>query len=137
MSITDKNGVFLTSEEDRTGGWRDHVEELLNGPTSDREKIRKSINVLKIGKARDPDDISEEPITADMGNSIEMLYDLIGKIWDTDEIPTSWKEGNLVKIPESRPTTMQELLRNCADISDWKCPQHNHNFIGKTEKLGG
>ena len=29
-----------------------------------------------------------------------MLYDLIGKIWDTDEIPIGWKEGYLVKIPK-------------------------------------
>ena len=35
-----------------------------------------------------------------METSIEMLYDLIGKIWDTDEIPIGWKEGYLVKIPK-------------------------------------
>ena len=35
-----------------------------------------------------------------METSIEMLYDLIGKIWETDEIPIGWKEGYLVKIPK-------------------------------------
>ena len=30
---------------------------------------------------------------------MEILYDLIEKIWDTDEIPIGWKEGYLVKIP--------------------------------------
>ena len=31
---------------------------------------------------------------------MEMLQYLIGKIWDTDEIPIGWKEGYLVKIPK-------------------------------------
>ena len=35
-----------------------------------------------------------------METSIEMLHDLIGKIWDADEIPIGWKEGYLVKIPK-------------------------------------
>ena len=118
--IKDKNGVILTSEEDQMGRWRDHFEELLNRPAPsnppdiplpsevlevncerpDREEIRKAISLLKTGKAPGPDEIPAEAIKADMETSIEMLYDLIGKIWDTDEIPIGWKEGYLVKIPK-------------------------------------
>ena len=102
------------------GRWRDHFEELLNRPAPsnppdiplasevlevncerpDREEIRKAIRLLKTGKAPGPDEIPAEAIKADMETSIEMLYDLIGKIWDTDEIPIGWKEGYLVKIPK-------------------------------------
>ena len=118
--IKDKNGVILTSEEDQMGRWRDHFEELLNRPAPsnppdiplasevlevncerpDREEIRKAISLLKTGKAPGPDEIPAEAIKADMETSIEMLYDLIGKIWDTDAIPIGWKEGYLVKIPK-------------------------------------
>ena len=118
--IKDKNGVILTSEEDQMGRWRDHFEELLNRPAPsnppdiplasevlevncerpDREEIRKAISLLKTGKAPSPDEIPAEAIKADMETSIEMLYDLIGKICDTDEIPIGWKEGYLVKIPK-------------------------------------
>ena len=35
-----------------------------------------------------------------METSIEMMYELIGKIWETDEIPIGWKEGYIVKIPK-------------------------------------
>ena len=56
--------------------------------------------VLIIFKAPGPDDIPAEAIKAHMETSIEMLYYLIGKIWDTDEIPIGWKEGYLVKIPK-------------------------------------
>ena len=101
-----------------------------------REEIRKGISLLKTGKAPGPDEIPAEAIKADMETSIEMLYDLIGKTWDTDEIPIGWKEG-YCPVPctdfrERRPTRMQELQRNYAAISAWKSPQQNH--IGKTEK---
>ena len=35
-----------------------------------------------------------------METSIEILYDLIGKIWEQEEIPTEWKEGCIVKLPK-------------------------------------
>ena len=118
--IKDKNGVILTSEEDQKGRWRDHFEELFNRPAPsnppdiplasevlevncerpDREEIRKAISLLKTGKAPGPDEIPAEAIKADMETSIEMMYDLIGNIWETDEIPIGWKEGYLVKIPK-------------------------------------
>ena len=100
------------------GRWRDHFEELLNRPAPSnppdiprapdvidvncekpyREEIRKAIRLLKTGKAPGPDEISAESIKADIETSIEMMYDLIGKIWDTEKIPMVWKEGYLVKI---------------------------------------
>ena len=63
-----------------------------------REEIRKAISLLKTRKAPGPEEISAEAIKADMETSIEMLYDLIGKIWETDEITIGWKEGYLVNI---------------------------------------
>ena len=100
----------------------------VNCERPDREEIRKAISLLKTGKAPGPDEIPAEAIKADMETSIEMLYDLIGKIWDTDEIPIGWNEGYLVMIPkkERRPTRMQELQRNYAAISAWNSPQQNH-----------
>ena len=51
------------------------------------EEIRKAISLLTTGKAPGPDEIPAEAIRADMETSVEMLYDLIGKMWDTEEIP--------------------------------------------------
>ena len=64
------------------------------------EEIRKAISLLKTGKAPGPDKILAEAIKADMETSIEILYHLIGKIWDTYEIPIGWKEGYLENIPK-------------------------------------
>ena len=144
--------VIPTSEEDQMGRRRDHFEEMLNRPEPsnppyipmasevldvncerpDREETREAISLRKTGKA--PDEIPAEAIKADIETSIEMLYDLIGKIWDTEEIPIGWKEP-CKDSKEMRPTRMQELQRNYAAISAWKSPQQNH--IGNTETLGG
>ena len=55
----------------------------VNYTRLDREQIRKAISLLKTGKAPGPDEIPVEAIKADMETSIEMLYDLIGKILNT------------------------------------------------------
>ena len=57
-----------------------HWECLKNTWTSTCEEV--------LGKKKEA-----EAIKADMETSIEMLYDLIGKIWETDEIPIGWKEA--------------------------------------------
>ena len=57
----------------------------------DKEEIRKAISLLKTGKTPGPDEIPAEAIKADMETSIEMLYDVIWQICDTDEIPIGWK----------------------------------------------
>ena len=102
------------------GRWRDHLEELLNRPAPsnppdipiaveilevrcarpDREEIRKAICLLKTGKAPGTDEIPAGAIKVVMETSIEMMYDLFGKIRDTEEIPIGWKEGYLVNIPK-------------------------------------
>ena len=43
---------------------------------------------MKRGKASSPDKIPAEAINADIDTSIEVLHDLIGKIWEQEEIPT-------------------------------------------------
>ena len=68
--------------------------------TERTSEIRKAISLLKTGKAPGPDEIPAEAIKADIETSIEMLYNLIGKILETDEIPIGWKEEYLVKIPK-------------------------------------
>ena len=36
-----------------------------------------------------------------------MLYELLGKIWETNELPDDWKEGYLIKLPK------KGYLREC------------------------
>ena len=43
------------------------------------------------------------------GTSTNMLYELIERIWDEEEIPEEWNEGYLVKLPK-------EDLRECTKL---------------------
>ena len=118
--IKDKNGNVLTSDEDQLKRWREHFEELLNRPPPQnppditpaeevlqincerpsKAEIEKAIHHMKRGKASGPDKIPAEAIKADIETSTEILHDLLGKIWEQEEIPTEWKEGYLVKFPK-------------------------------------
>ena len=118
--IKDKNGNVLTSDEDQLKRWREHFEELLNRPPPQnppditpaeevlqincerpsKAEIEKAIHHMKRGKASGPDKIPAEAIKADIETSTEILHDLLGKIWEQEEIPTEWKEGYLVKLPK-------------------------------------
>ena len=95
----------------------------VNCERPDREEMRKAISLLKTGKARGPDEIPAEAIKADLETSIEILYDLIGKIWDTEEIPIGWKEGYLVKIPKKGD------LQECRNIMLLSVPGNVLNRI--------
>ncbi|KAK2181257.1 hypothetical protein NP493_404g00033 [Ridgeia piscesae] len=112
--IKDKNGNVLTSDEDQLKRWREHFEELLNRPPPQnppditpaeevlqincerpsKPEIEKAIHHMKRGKASGPDKILAEAIKADIETSTEILHDLLGKIWEQEEIPTEWKEGS-------------------------------------------
>ena len=51
-----------------------------------KEEIRMAISLLKTENAPGPDEIPAEATKADKETFIEILYDLIGNIWDTEEI---------------------------------------------------
>ena len=110
--IKDKKGDVLTSDGDQLKRWREHFEELLNLPAPEnpsdippaeevlqvncespsKAEIEKVIHHLKTGKASGPDEIPAEAVKADVETSTEMLHDIIGKIWDKEEIPTGLKD---------------------------------------------
>ena len=114
--IEDKKGNVLTSDEDQLKRWREHFEELLNQSEPEnppdilpadevlqvtcerpsKAEIDKAIHHMKRGKASGPNEIPTEAYKADMETSTKMLHDIIGKIWDKEEIPTEWKEFYLV-----------------------------------------
>ena len=97
------------------------------------EKIEKVIHHIKRGKAASPDEIPAEAINADVDISIEMLHDMIGKIWDKEEIPTGRKERYLVKL--SNKGDLQELHSDNAPVSARKDPQQSH--LGQIENSSG
>ncbi|KAL9978171.1 hypothetical protein ACROYT_G015662 [Oculina patagonica] len=118
--VRDKSGELLTDQEEQRKRWADHFKELLNRPPPSElpdiqpantplqvseskpseAEIKRAIRQLKNGKAAGPDGIPSEAIKADLNTSTKMLYELFGKIWETNEIPDDWKEGYLIKLPK-------------------------------------
>ena len=115
-----ESGEVLTDQEDQRKRWAEHFRKLLNRPppiempdieSADtplqvnenrpgKAEIKRAIKHLKNGKAAGPDGIPPEAIKTDLSTSTEMLYELFGKIWETNEVPDDWKEGYLIKLPK-------------------------------------
>ena len=111
--------------------WREHFQELLNRPPPDvppdisestediqvncgrisKEEIKRAIKKLKLGKAPGFDNIPPDILKADVSATAELLYGLLNKIWDTEEIPSEWKAGLLVKLPKKG---------NLSDYKNWR-----------------
>ena len=51
-------------------------------------------------KAAGPDDIPPEAMKDAEEVTREVLHSLFSDIWETEEIPSDWKEGYIVRIPK-------------------------------------
>jgi hypothetical protein len=84
------------------------AEELLHVNLEPLTKldVNKAIKQMKNGKSSGPDGIPPEALKIDTNVSTEMIYPLLKKIWEQEEIPTDWITGNLVKLPKKGDFTM-------------------------------
>ena len=118
--IKDKSGKVLTTSEEQLVRWKEHFMELLNRQPPDnranippaentlpincsvptKDEIRQAIKSLKNNKAAGPDGIPPEALKADIDTSTEILYSLLGKIWNEEKIPQDWKDGHVVVLPK-------------------------------------
>lgn len=73
----------------------------------DLNEVIKAIKQLKRGKAPGIDNINVEMLKTDDIRSASLLHPLIVRIWETEQIPSQWIEGLLVKIPKK------------GDLSSW------------------
>ena len=133
----DKNGNPPTTTKEQLKRWAEHFRELLNRPTPDstRHPIlrnRTSHQLRQTLKGRDQEDhhdsekwedcrtrrIPAEAIKADVETAVNMLYSLFSKIWEKEEVPAQWKEGNQHQAAkERRPWGLQQLSRDHAPVN--------------------
>ncbi|XP_068697688.1 uncharacterized protein [Montipora foliosa] len=108
------------NSDDQLKRWAEHFQKLLNRPAPpkrpnipapeadleiscgrpSRGEIKRAIGLLNNGKASGPDGVPAEAIKADIYTSTDMLYSLLGKIWQEEVVPVDWKMGYLVKLPK-------------------------------------
>ena len=64
-----------------------------------KKEIYQAIKQLKNGKPAGPDIIPAEALKTDIETNVELLYTLFKKIWEEEQVPSEWKEGHLMKLP--------------------------------------
>ena len=115
-----KSGEVLTNQEEQRKRWEEHFRELLNRPPPSempdieqakpllqvqenrpsKTEMKRAIRHLQNGRTAGPDGIPSEAMKTDLNTSTEMLHELFGKIWKTNELPDDWKEDYLIKLPK-------------------------------------
>ena len=117
--VRDKEGKLLTTIEDQLARWKEHFQEVLNRAPPDerpqlapgdpldintreisKTEIRKALSSLKNGRAAGTDNIPPEALREGGKGIVDQLYHLFNLIWTTEEMPTEWKKGLLVKLPK-------------------------------------
>ena len=72
----------------------------INTNPPSRIEISRAIKSLKTDKAAGPDGIPPEALKADTQTSTEMLYPLLNKLWEQEQVPEDWKKGHMLKLPK-------------------------------------
>ena len=131
-----KGGVIITEEQKQRARCVGHFRDILNRPpptempnitaTGERllnvtvdppskSEIERALKQLKNWKAAGPDGIPPEALKVDPKTTTSMLHQLFRQIWETERVPTEWKNGYLVKLPKKGDLgALQELERNHA-----------------------
>lgn len=109
--VKNKNGCLLTNTKAQLERWKERFQELPNRPVPSespdipamkapldintsrpsKAEIKTAIKHLRNGKAA-------ESITSDIQTSVEMLYNLFRKIWETENVPSEWK--HITELPK-------------------------------------
>ena len=120
LPIKKSDGTVITEERAKLDRWKQHFQQVLNRPTpqelaniSDAEEdldislnpisldeITRAIKKQKNNKAPGEDGICAEMIKAEETITPKILQQIFQKIWDTEDIPISWKKGLIVKLPK-------------------------------------
>ena len=110
----------MTSERDRDVRWTEHFSEVPNRlepdlpldipPAQDdldgrvdpptRREIRNVIKALKNNKALGQDAIPAELLKINPKLASDVLQSLFIDIWEKEELPREWTQGNIVQIPK-------------------------------------
>lgn len=113
------NGTILSKPSEQLDRWKDHFNSLFNGipipntanieegqdldvnlgPVT-KQEIANMVSKIKNGKAPGPDNIPPEALRADAGTTAEVMLDLLQHIWNTEEVPSDWRNGHIVKLPK-------------------------------------
>ena len=138
--MRDKSGQLITEESQKRSRWKEHFEEILNRPQPENPigqpntdeiservnvktdyisagEIRRAMSDMKNRKAPGRDGITIELLKADNIITESILEELFRVIWDTEEIPSGWTKGIIIKIPKKGDLTVCDNSRGVTLLS--------------------
>ena len=125
-----KHGKILTNSAKVKAGGEGCIKELYDdtreqivcetnneGPEILKEEIRKSMKNIKNGKAIETDGIAKEMIEALGEKGVDILTEIVNKIYKNGATPNQMKETIMIKIPKMEGTLKCEQHRTISIIN--------------------
>ena len=131
IQVRSKKGEIISEESKLVQRWKEHFVETLNRPepveipnTIEAKEpleincnpptlveVKTAIQKMKNGKAAGLDGVTADMLKAEEILTPKLLRDLLEKIWISEETPTSWTTGLIVKLPKKG---------NLTDCNNWR-----------------
>ncbi|KAI5735577.1 hypothetical protein M8J77_020203 [Diaphorina citri] len=136
--IEDKNGNKISNKEERLERWREHFQHVFNQQTTvnlegieidpitdnlpnderpTENEIMSAMSQMKNRKSPGSDSITAEIIKGGTGVSVQMLYNLFGKIWEERSVPQEWRNSEIVPIFKKGKKTSCDNYRGISLLS--------------------
>ena len=82
-----------------------------------KEEIHKAIRQEKNGKSAGPGSSPAETPKADMVTNVEPPHPFLSQIWEEQQIPPEWNEGDRTKLPRKGDLSSSSSYRGITPIS--------------------
>ena len=129
--IKSKDGSILIDKADVLNRWSEYIEELfddereklptinkeIDGPPILKDEVEAAIKRMKSGKATGPDNIPVEIIVALEELGLNMVTNLLNRIYDSGNIPDDLLKSVFIALPKSPGATECELHRTISLMS--------------------
>jgi endonuclease/exonuclease/phosphatase family metal-dependent hydrolase len=120
LPVKAEDGTHVTIEEEKLKRWKQHFESILNRPDPPVladipeaeedldinlgditvDEVKQAIHKLKNGKAPGEDGVCPEMLKVEDTVTPQLLCQIFQKIWDSEEAPSDWKTGTIIKLPK-------------------------------------
>ena len=122
--IKDGNGGILYRDEDIKARWKEYFERLLNEenpriPSGDglpverhtvnisRQEVEKAMRKMKCNKAVGPDNIPIEVWRCLGDAGIDIVWDLMKKIFSQEKMPSQWRRSSIIPLYKEKGDIQQ------------------------------
>ena len=141
--IKDQQGEVLTDREKIKERWREYYTTLLNKENQrdeledtlpvdslieelTRKEIKDAIKAMKKGKAAGCPGVSADMIKLLEESGVDTMVDIIGTVWEEEEMPEDWKQSEIVSIYKQKGDRLE-----CGNYRGIKLLEHRMKILEK------